>query len=204
MINYHLQHGLDHELVAQAVEIYDQAFGPKTRFLIPNAPVRRDFLQKVMNPALCITAIEGGTLLGLAGYQTAGSSFSGGMLGRGMSLATACRLLPPRAALRAWFVSQIFERRPKGGELVLDGIAVSSASRGRGIGGAMLGELISFAASSGYSVVTLNVIDTNPRARALYERLGFKPVKVNKFEFLRGILGFGSATTMSIRARLHS
>ncbi len=81
----------------------------------------------------------------------------------------------------------------------MDGIVVDPAYRGKGIGTRLFSSLIEFGNTEKYSTIRLDVIDTNPGARKLYERLGFYEEKTERFEFLRGLLGFGASTTMSYR-----
>jgi ribosomal protein S18 acetylase RimI-like enzyme len=52
-------------------------------------------------------------------------------------------------------------------------VQVSPGHQGRGIGGAVVQWVIEQAANRGVSV-TLSVLEVNPRARQLYERLGFQ------------------------------
>ena len=52
------------------------------------------------------------------------------------------------------------------------------------------------AQARGYGQVRLDVIDTNWRAKALYERLGFKVLKTDQLGLLRYIFGFASSSTM--------
>jgi hypothetical protein len=40
------------------------------------------------------------------------------------------------------------------------------------------------------------VVDTNPRARALYEREGFRVISETRMGVLRHVFGFESAATM--------
>ncbi len=68
-----------------------------------------------------------------------------------------------------------------------------------GIGKRLLGEIRTFAQIHGFNRVRLDVIDTNPKARKLYERFGFKGVKTERFPQLKSILGFGGVTTMELR-----
>ncbi|HET7477643.1 MAG TPA: GNAT family N-acetyltransferase [Dermatophilaceae bacterium] len=53
-------------------------------------------------------------------------------------------------------------------------VAVVPLRRGRGVGRALLAELLRRTAEQGYARVSLNVEDGN-RARALYESFGFRP-----------------------------
>ena len=68
--------------------------------------------------------------------------------------------------------------------------------RGRGIGTQLFERLRAYASEHGYASIRLDVIDTNPGARRLYERLGFEATKTERFGYLRWLLGFGAATTM--------
>ena len=90
----------------------------------------------------------------------------------------------------------LFERKAQEHELLMDGIAVSEDYRGKGVGTALFKALIEYAKNNHYQRIRLDVIDTNPDARRLYERLGFSAERTNTFEVLRPLLGFGAATTM--------
>lgn len=59
------------------------------------------------------------------------------------------------------------------GAVVLGRIELDPAYQGRGIGGHIVGALVSEAASRGEDVV-LEVLDVNTRAQAFYARLGFR------------------------------
>lgn len=88
--------------------------------------------------------------------------------------------------LAAFAVSVIeAEARPVGslwlelkpGELYIHDLEVTPARQGRGIGTAVVGMVIEQGARQGLPVV-LSVLSVNPRARALYERLGFRVTSV--------------------------
>jgi ribosomal protein S18 acetylase RimI-like enzyme len=78
----------------------------------------------------------------------------------------------------------------------MDGIAVAPDVRGRGVGTLLIEEVAAVAAEQDCREVRLDVIDTNPRARALYERRGFTAVRTESTPYLRRLLGFGAVTTM--------
>jgi RimJ/RimL family protein N-acetyltransferase len=42
----------------------------------------------------------------------------------------------------------------------------------------------------------LQVVDTNPRARALYERLGFRAAKTHRVPLVGPLMGFSAYTDM--------
>jgi ribosomal protein S18 acetylase RimI-like enzyme len=56
--------------------------------------------------------------------------------------------------------------------------------------------LCEFAKQNNCRRIRLDVINTNPAARRLYEREGFAAVKIAKFAFLEKLLGFSSSATM--------
>jgi ribosomal protein S18 acetylase RimI-like enzyme len=97
---------------------------------------------------------------------------------------------------RAAILFSLYERKPVPGELLMDGIAVASKMRGKGIGTRLLEELIAHARREQFEQIRLDVIDTNPQARKLYERNGFVETKTEHFGYLRWLLGFGASTTM--------
>jgi ribosomal protein S18 acetylase RimI-like enzyme len=90
----------------------------------------------------------------------------------------------------------MLERSSDADTLQMDGICVSAAARGKGVGSALFDALFGYALEQGYSYITLDVIDTNPRAKHLYERLGFEKVKTESTSILRPILGFSHAIKM--------
>ena len=65
--------------------------------------------------------------------------------------------------------------RPGSDEFCLRNFAVTAERRGQGIGNALLRHGIAEAKARGLGRLILDVAETNPRARALYARLGFKP-----------------------------
>lgn len=90
----------------------------------------------------------------------------------------------------------IFDRDEAEGELLMDGIAVAESARGRGVGTALLEAVLDVAAERGLHTVRLDVVDTNPRARKLYERMGFVATQTQRLPLLGKTFGFSSSTTM--------
>lgn len=100
------------------------------------------------------------------------------------------------AALRAALVLSPLARSDVSGVLVLDGICVADDQRGRGTGTALLETASDSARASGLRAVRLSVVDSNPRAEALYRRQGFVPVGGGTMGSLASIYGFDRYTTM--------
>ena len=67
------------------------------------------------------------------------------------------------------------EQRPD--SLYIHELQIASASQGRGIGTAVVRKVIDQGAGCGLPIA-LSVVPANPRARSLYERLGFRVTKV--------------------------
>nr|WP_307805398.1 GNAT family N-acetyltransferase [Streptomyces spirodelae] len=135
-------------------------------------------------------ALLNGQLVGLAGYHLGGRALTGG------SAAAVLRTYGHLRGLHRLLLLALFERHPAPGQLLMDGIAVDSGVRGRGVGSLLIEEVAAVAAEQDCREVRLDVIDTNPRARALYERRGFTAVRTEHTPWLRGLMGFGAVTTM--------
>lgn len=139
--------------------------------------------------ALCALSEDGG-LLGLAGFKTA----QGGLIGGGFGDLAAIYGWPG-ALWRAPLLA-LLERDLEPEVLQMDGLCVAPQARGRGIGTALLDAIKALAAERGAVSVRLDVIDTNPRAEALYRREGFSPVSREALGPLRWVFGFRSSLRM--------
>ncbi|MES9510353.1 GNAT family N-acetyltransferase [Streptomyces sp. NPDC000609] len=174
----------------RAAELYWDAFGRKLGPALNPPGKAVPFIAAHLNTDRAVCALLDGQLVGLAGYQHDGRALTGG---------SACAVLRAYGHLRGLhrlLLLALFERRPAPGQLVMDGIAVDPAMRGRGVGSLLIEEVAAVAAEHDCREIRLDVIDTNPRARALYERRGFTAVRTEHTPYLRGLLGFGAVTTM--------
>jgi ribosomal protein S18 acetylase RimI-like enzyme len=193
-----LQKGLPERFLSSAADLYNDAFGPKFSVAIPDEQKRIAVLRASFIKEYAFVALTRDALVGVAGIHTPAGAFTGGLLsGRG-----AYRYLISQlgvfGATRAAGIFALYERKPAHGELLMDGIAVRTDFRGQGIGSRLLDKLIDHARQNKYERVRLDVIDTNPRARKLYERYGFKAVKTEKYPNLHWLLGFSGTTTMEL------
>jgi len=78
------------------------------------------------------------------------------------------------------------------------GIAVDSRCRGQGIGSKLLDQIIQYALENRFETVRLDVIDSNPRAKKLYESKGFVAIKSESYPYLKWLIGFSGSTTMEL------
>ena len=174
----------------RAAELYWDAFGRKLGPALNPPDKAVSFLTDHLNADRAVCALLDGQLVGLAGYQLGGRSLTGG------SAFDVLRAYGRLRGLHRLLLLALFERHPAPGQLVMDGIAVAPGIRGRGVGSLLIEEVATVAAEEGRREIRLDVIDANPRARALYERRGFTAVRTEHTPYLRGLLGFGAVTTM--------
>lgn len=186
-----LQHGLPEPLRPAAARLYWMAFGGKLMGIMgPEARALR-YLESTLRPDHAIIALDGeGRLLGIAGYKTPAGSFAGGTLA---DMQGAYGVWG--AAWRSWLLSRL-SREVDNHRFLVDGICVAPQVRGLGIGAALIESLCDEGHRRGYAEIRLEVIDSNWRARALYERCGFAVLKTEGIGLLRLVFGFAAATTM--------
>ena len=186
-----LHHGIPEHLLADAAALYWQAFGGKLgQVMGPKAKAMR-YLARVIQRDHAIVALdETGALLGMAGYKTPAGSFAGGT-------AADMRAIYGLTGT-AWRMPLLWSlgREVDNDRFLLDGICVAPASRSMGIGAALMDMICDEGRARGYSHIRLDVIDTNWRARALYERLGFAIEKTDDIGLLRFAFGFRRSHTM--------
>jgi len=174
----------------KAAELYEEAFRAKLRPAIAGDNARIVIIAAGLNPSKCIAAIGDGELLGVAGFHD-----NSGSMTDGITFGTIRRQIGLARAVKAIAVLALFERKAASDELLMDGIVVDTGARGRGIGTGLFARLEDHARENGCSSIRLDVVDTNPGARRLYERLGFVATKTERTPYLRW-LGFTGSTTM--------
>lgn len=186
-----VRRGVDPGSELRAAELYWEAFGRKLGPALnpPERAVR--FIADHLEADRAVCAYLDGRLVGIAGYQHGGRGLTGGTPG------DVLRAYGVLRGLKGMLLLALFERRPTDArQLVMDGIAVAPEVRSRGVGSLLLEEVAAVAAERGCREIRLDVIDTNPRARALYERRGFSVVRTERTPYLRSLLGFGAVATM--------
>ncbi|WP_138465426.1 GNAT family N-acetyltransferase [Poseidonocella sp. HB161398] len=169
-----------------------QAFSRKIGTALFPAPKARAVLARAIRPccAIAVATPEDG-LMGLAGFRLPG--------GAGFVEIGKAELTPvygrAGALWRGWLLDR-FGREGREGELVLETLCVRADLRGRGIGSALIGAVESEARMLGLCAIGLEVADANPRARALYERRGYRAEAAVPAGPLGPVLGFRSATRL--------
>ncbi|MBW4709662.1 GNAT family N-acetyltransferase [Roseobacter sp. YSTF-M11] len=188
--------GFDADERDTVAALYWQAFGYKLgRVLGPDAKALQ-FLRRVIDPDYALVARgSDGQILGIAGYKTSSGALVGGDYG------DLQRVYGAWGALWRGLVLSVIERDLDPDILLMDGICVHADARGLGLGTALLSAIKAKALELEKSGVRLDVINTNPRARALYARQGFTPQKEESTGPFRYVFRFDTAIEMVWRAQ---
>lgn len=159
------------ELNMPAARLFVRGFHDKIRPIFGDAERSRRFVAANLDPRYCLAALSEQGLVGILGVQTQGDGFLNvkreamvteyGWI-RGSIKFTIYHRLSQVDAADEWYV---------------DGLVVAEGMRGQGIGTGLLDLFERTARERGATMVSLDVVDTNPRAKALYERHGFMATK---------------------------
>lgn len=182
--------GLPDTMRDQAAELYWLAFGDKLDRVMGPAPRARRFIAQAIRADHAVVAVEGGRLLGLAGFKTVRGAFVGGS-GREMRAAYGMFGAAWRTVALSMLYQDIDNER-----FLIDGLCVVPDARSQGIGTLLIEAICDEARSRGYRGVRLDVVDTNLRAKKLYQRLGFIAEGTDRLGIAAPLFGFRATTTM--------
>jgi ribosomal protein S18 acetylase RimI-like enzyme len=182
-----LPEGCRHEAAA----VYYEAFAQKMRPIIGPRQQGIPILKRYFDAEMAIVALKRGRLVGLAGLMYEGRCFFN------PTFSDFVREFGWVGGVARAIVLSLISSHSCDGELYLDDLAVDASVRGRGIGTRLMQAVFDLARERGLSAVWLEVVDTNPGARRLYERLGFKPVRTRRCPHLFRRMRFSAMTTMT-------
>ena len=179
-----INNGLSEGFKRAAAELFMAALGEKFIPILGDETKATALLESSIHTDYCLSAMEGNQLLGLLAITNQDGSFIdptfkdmkvhyGGLGGTIRSGGLA-----------------LLDHKTESGELYIEGIAVAAHARGKGVGTKLINQVFSLAVAEGFTRVTLQVINTNPRAQQLYERLGFKVEKREKIWPVNRIIGW--------------
>ena len=179
------------ELRREAARLYLDAFDRKLGPVLGRDERAVGYLAQTLQLTKSIVALgPQGELLGLAGFHDDRGGFVGG------GFEDLRRHYGLFGAIWRGALLSLFERTPAGDQLLMDGVVVSANSRGLGIGSELLNGVGEVAKARELSVIRLDVVDTNPRAQALYERNGFVLAGEQSVWPFHWLLGFRKSLTM--------
>ena len=186
-----IQNGIPDGAEAQAASLYWEAFGEKLGTVMGPRERGIAYILRVLDPNHAISAVdETGQLLGVVGFKT----YEGALVGGGYSDISA--IYGHFGAIWRATLLSLLDRDVENKRFLMDGIFVTQNARGQGVGSALLEAIMAEGRNRGYPSLRLDVINTNPRAKALYERHGFQTLKTDTLGPLKHIFKFESATTM--------
>ena len=189
--NIQIKIGLPENYYSEAVIIYIEAFYQKFHWLFGSQEKMKSLLVKSFNPELAIAAFVNNRLVGVAGMAFKDRHFIT------LRLSVCIEEFGFFAGLVKYLVYKIIRSRSYArGELLLDSLAVASTMRGRGLGTLLIEAIENYAKKNSLTSVSLEVVDTNPKARKLYDRLGFQEKTTNHYPFLKNIIGIEAISTM--------
>ena len=175
----------------RVVDIYFQAFGQKITSLIKQESKAREIIKKSINYDMAFYALDKNkNLLGFLGFQTTEIGFIE------FEFSYFKEIFKPIPAFLKWMILRVFRPRVRVNEIRIDSIAVDASQRGNNIGTLLIERFFSFAKLNDFERTYLEVVDTNPRAKKLYERLGFKTKKTVNFYFFTRSAGFSAEDIM--------
>ncbi|MEO0759840.1 MAG: GNAT family N-acetyltransferase [Cyanobacteria bacterium J06648_16] len=155
------------DLKSSASRLLLSAFREKLLPVLGDDERAQHVVEESINSTNCIAAIDDQKLVGLLGVRNDQGLFfrptlklmttAYGVVG-GLLRKACLALLEHATAPDEWYVFCV---------------AVSEEARGQGIGSHLFARLEERAIQNGATKISLQVINTNPRAKVLYERLGF-------------------------------
>jgi ribosomal protein S18 acetylase RimI-like enzyme len=162
---------LPDDFKVSAIRLYFNALKEKLEPILGSDGRAQEALASNIATDKCLVAICNGKLVGVMGIQTNKRGFVN------PKLITMVRIYGSYGGILRMGGLAILHHTIGTDELYVDGVAVASEMRGKGIGSHLFDLLEQAVLKKRIKTISLEVIDTNPRAKAFYERLGFVAVK---------------------------
>ncbi|MEZ3158446.1 GNAT family N-acetyltransferase [Microbacterium sp. BWR-S6Y] len=182
--------GFSEDERSRVAALYWAAFGTKLRTAFPDQERGLAVIEASLRPDNTLIARTPAEVRGVCGFHADGTGAID------LSWSTLRRHLGILPAVRAAGHLAFLDSGSRPATLVLDGICVDDRARGQGIGTMLLAAADDLGRSMGARAVQLSVIETNPGARRLYERVGFRPVSAGRLGLLSAVYGFDRFTVM--------
>ena len=168
-INY-LDH-LPEEFKASAIQLYFNSLKEKLGPVLGDDSRAQEVLESNLATNQCLAAICDQNLVGVLGIQTDKGGFINPALKKMIKVYGIVGGIFRLSGLA------LLHHKTASDEVYVDGVAVADEMRGKGIGSQLFELLERIASKKGIRTISLEVIDSNPRAKTLYERLGFVVIK---------------------------
>ena len=187
-----LQWGLPDNLpLAAATLIYD-TFIKKLRYALGPRHIGIRFVAYSLQSEYGLVALHDGEFVGVAGAKTAKGELVQVRLGSWIRTYHIRTIRSFLIGFPFWY-----ERRGPG-VLTLANLSIVESARGQGIGTQMVKEFMRYGLKQNFRILKLEVINSNVRAKTLFERLGFKTTKYSNIPLpWSHLLGFTGVYEMS-------
>jgi len=162
---------LPDEFRSSAIRLYFNALKEKLEPILGSDGRAQEVLASNIATDECLVAICDEKLVGIMGIQTNKGGFVN------PSLKTMIRIYGLLGGILRMGGLAILHHTTNTDELYVEGVAVAHEMRCKGIGSHLFDLLERTASKKGIRTISLEVIDTNPRAKTLYEHLGFVVMK---------------------------
>ena len=184
---------LPDEFRASAIQLYFNALKEKLEPILGSDGRAQEALGHNLATDKCLVAICDQKPVGILGIQTDKGGFVN------PSLKIMVKVYGILGGILRMGGLAILHHRTTSDELYVDGVAVADEMRGKGIGSRLFDLLERIASKKRIRTISLEVIDTNPRAKVLYKNLGFKVMELRKLWPLNVFVKFPfkSATLMA-------
>ncbi|MCL5073128.1 MAG: GNAT family N-acetyltransferase [Actinobacteria bacterium] len=192
-INIEITESISKNQRIRAIEIFYDAFERKIRALIKSKEKAISIYSNSLKNDHVFYALLNGNIVGLIGLHYKNKTFLD------LKYGDIRKYFNP---LRSYFIYRICKLaspKIKDDVLRIDSIAVDKSIRSQGIGTLLINKVFEFAKNEGFKEVILEVVNTNPKAKALYERIGFREKKIVRYYFLTRSAGFSSEYVMSYK-----
>jgi ribosomal protein S18 acetylase RimI-like enzyme len=171
--------GIPEELRHQAAIVCYEGFRSQVEWLFGSQEKAITLLEHSFNLELGLTAQMQGQLVGLVGLKYANRPFFQFERSRCIQELGLLRGLLAFLIFNNLSVHQILPD-----EMYISLLVVDISMRGKVIGSSLMQAAFEIAQQNQCHSVVLDVANTNPDARRLYERLGFKTVRTIEFRYL--------------------
>ncbi|MGD6852428.1 MAG: GNAT family N-acetyltransferase [Candidatus Bathyarchaeia archaeon] len=185
-----MQFGVPSHQRGTVAHILFEALGDKLQFVFGD----KNKAELLMSTCLCadrfFVAYIDGKAVGVAGLEYDGKNYIE------IDKRAVAILGLESFRLMFWEFMRFFDRLAPD-EIHVQALAVLGEARSKGVGRSLLKTVIAKAKLNSYSHVRLEVIDTNVRAKKLYEKVGFKQSKISKIPYpFSKLTGFSSIIEM--------
>ena len=176
--------GLPKKFKGNAADLFLNALGEKFIPILGEKNKAKKLIELSINQDNCFSVENELKLLGFLAFQINESSFFN------PSLATLISVYGLFSGILKVISLSMLGYKTNSNEIHIEAIAVSELARDKGIGTKLFDAIFQLASEKGYKTITLEVIDINPRAKKLYERMGFEVVKQSKTWPLNKLIGW--------------